>query len=80
MVENGRDIIAIELLNAFQALDFRKPLKPGVGSKRAYKFLRENLKITFIEKELAFADYIKTISSNIENLVDYVEEAEKLTV
>jgi len=80
VVENVRDIIAIELLNASQALDFRKPLKPGVGSKRAYKFLRENLEIPFIEKDLAFADYIKTISSNIENLVDYVEEAEKLTV
>jgi histidine ammonia-lyase len=36
-----RLILAIELLTAAQALEFRKPLKPGVGVNKAYEAVRK---------------------------------------
>ncbi len=38
--ENVEIILAIELLTAAQALDFRKPLKPGRGVLAAHEYLR----------------------------------------
>ncbi len=37
---NVRNVLAIELLTASQALDFRKPLKPGHGVERAHQCVR----------------------------------------
>ncbi|MCL0050949.1 histidine ammonia-lyase, partial [Dehalococcoidia bacterium] len=34
-------VIAIELLCAAQGLDCLRPLKPGVGSRKAYEVIRE---------------------------------------
>ena len=36
----GKDEVAVELLTAAQALDFRAPLQPGTGVKLAYQYLR----------------------------------------
>jgi histidine ammonia-lyase len=36
-------VLAIELLCAAQALEFRKPLRPGRGVQRAYEVLRERI-------------------------------------
>ena len=38
--EHVETILAIELLSASQALDFRKPLKPGLGVKVAHEYFR----------------------------------------
>ena len=38
--ENVEVVLAIELLTAAQALDFRKPLKPGRGVLAAHEYLR----------------------------------------
>lgn len=38
--ENVEQILAIELFTAAQALDFRKPLRPGHGVEIAHKFVR----------------------------------------
>ncbi len=40
VVENAEVVIAVELLAAAQAFDLRKPLKPGVGTRRAYEVIR----------------------------------------
>ncbi len=40
MLEQAQQVIAIELLCAAQMLDFRKPLKPGVGVLQAYEIVR----------------------------------------
>ncbi len=40
MLEQAQQVIAIELLCAAQMLDFRKPLKPGVGVQQAYEIVR----------------------------------------
>ncbi len=39
--ENVETVLAIELFTAAQALDFRKPLKPGDGVEIAHKLVRE---------------------------------------
>lgn len=39
--QNVEHVLAIELFSAAQALDFRKPLKPGKGVEIAHKFVRE---------------------------------------
>lgn len=41
--ENLRHVLSIELLTAAQALDFRKPLRPGRGVEWAHKFVRKEL-------------------------------------
>ena len=41
ILENARKIVAIEYLCAAQGLEFRKPLKPGVGPRMAHRALRE---------------------------------------
>ncbi len=40
VLENARWVLAIELVNAAQALDFHKPLEPGPGVKAALEALR----------------------------------------
>ncbi|MCL0078561.1 histidine ammonia-lyase [Dehalococcoidia bacterium] len=41
ILENSETVIAIELLCAAQGLDCLRPLKPGIGSRRAYEVIRE---------------------------------------
>ena len=41
--KNVEQVLAIELFTAAQALDFRKPLKPGNGVERAHRFIREHI-------------------------------------
>ena len=41
VLENVERVLAVELLTAAQALDFRRPLKPGLGVQRAHAAVRE---------------------------------------
>jgi histidine ammonia-lyase len=50
---------AIELLTAAQALEFRQPLKPGVGVKRAYEIIRANVPPT--ERDRSMSEDINMI-------------------
>nr|WP_290666555.1 histidine ammonia-lyase [Ardenticatena sp.] len=43
VLENARWVIAIELVNAAQALDFHKPLEPGPGVEAALDMLRTRI-------------------------------------
>ena len=43
ILENARTVVAIELLNAAQALEFHKPLEPGPGTKAALGTIRERV-------------------------------------
>ena len=49
IVENVEKVLAIEILCAAQALDFRKPLSPGLGALEAHKSLRET--VAFLEED-----------------------------
>jgi histidine ammonia-lyase len=41
--KNVEQVLAIELFTAAQALDFRKPLKPGEGVEKAHQYIREHI-------------------------------------
>ncbi len=41
--ENVEQVLGIELFSAAQALDFRKPLRPGKGVEQAHKVIREKI-------------------------------------
>ncbi|MEX0844550.1 MAG: histidine ammonia-lyase [Balneolaceae bacterium] len=41
--KNVEQVLAIELFTASQALDFRKPLKPGKGVEKAHQYIRKQI-------------------------------------
>ena len=43
VLNNLEYVLAVELLTASQALDFRHPLKPGAGVLAAHHFLRQRI-------------------------------------
>jgi len=43
VLKNVERVLAVELLCAAQALDFRRPIKPGKGVDAAYRFLRKRI-------------------------------------
>lgn len=52
ILTNTEYVLAIELLTAAQALDFRKPLKPGIGVETAHNFIRQHIEHTEVDKLL----------------------------
>lgn len=73
VLENVQHVLAIELFTAAQALDFRKPLKPGAGVEKAHQFIREH--IPFADSDRPFQEDLKMALTLIENraLVEVVE-------
>ena len=57
VIENVEKILAIELLTATQAFEFRKPLKSGPLLDQIHKDVRK--KVAFAEKDRVFADDIE---------------------
>jgi histidine ammonia-lyase len=58
---------AIELITAAQALEFRKPLKPGRGVRAAYDTVRKHVQPALTDR---------TMSADIENIVAAVRRGE----
>lgn len=56
VIGNVEKILAIELLTAAQAFEFRKPLKSGIFLDEIHKAIRK--KVAFAEKDRVFADDI----------------------
>ena len=59
ILENAKTVVAIELLNAAQALEFHKPLEPGPGVKAAWQSIRE---------KAAFADTDRVMTGDLSAL------------
>ncbi|MEM8998942.1 MAG: histidine ammonia-lyase [Bacteroidota bacterium] len=57
VIENVEKILAIELLTAAQAFEYRKPLKSGILLDEIHRFLRT--KVPFAAKDRVFADDIE---------------------
>lgn len=57
VIENVEKILAIELLTAAQAFQFRKPMKSGILLEEVHKEVRK--KVSFAEKDRVFADDIE---------------------
>ena len=65
VLENVKQVAAIELLCAAQALDLFTNLKPGKGSLAAYKMIRRHVKPVKRDRELA--SDIATVATLIDN-------------
>jgi len=44
ILNNLENVLAIELMTSTQALEFLKPLKPGIGTSAAYNIIRKHVK------------------------------------
>jgi histidine ammonia-lyase len=74
VLENVEYVLAIELFTSAQALDFRKPLKPGKGVEKAHEYIRS--KVSHTEVDRFFKDDIQLCHNLIydEALLKAVEE------
>ncbi|MGB9893889.1 MAG: aromatic amino acid lyase, partial [Candidatus Saccharicenans sp.] len=69
ILDNAQAVLAIEFMAAAQALDFRKPLKPGPAVQAAYEVIR---------KYVAFLDEDRPLYSDINRLKEVVQSGEIL--
>ncbi|WP_420401977.1 histidine ammonia-lyase [Flagellimonas sp.] len=81
IIENVEKILAIELLTAAQAFEYRKPLKSGILLDEIHKFVRT--KVSFAESDRVFADDIEQGIQMIQEgeiiaLVEHVMDSKKL--
>jgi len=60
ILEQARQVVAIEFLCAAQMLDFRKPLTPGVGVARAFDLVRSS--VPALEQDRVMAPDIETLA------------------
>ncbi len=74
IIENVEKILAIELLTATQAFEYRKPLRSGPILDEIHKWVRK--KVPFAEKDRVFADDIETGIEIIKSgkLIAFVDE------
>ncbi|RAJ83395.1 histidine ammonia-lyase [Chitinophaga dinghuensis] len=75
VISNLEYILAIELLYAAQAIDFRRPLKSGPVLEAVHAFTRQH--VTFADKDRIFAHDIEALHNIITNqsLVSVANEA-----
>jgi histidine ammonia-lyase len=65
VLENARNVVAIEALCAAQALDFKAPLVPGKGSRAAHAAIRKAVRR--LDKDRILADDVATIASLLQD-------------
>ena len=63
VVEHARQVLAIEILSACQALDFLAPLRPGRGARAAWEAVRSL--VPFMETDRVIADDIECVDRAI---------------
>ncbi len=75
VLENVEKILAIELLTAAQAFEFRKPLKSGIILNEIHKAIRA--RVPFAKKDRIFADDIEKGIDMIKNktILNVIEKA-----
>jgi histidine ammonia-lyase len=69
IIDNAQAVLAIELMAGAQAIDFRKPLKPGKGVQAAYEVIR---------KYVAHLDEDRPLYEDINKLKEVVQSGEIL--
>ncbi|HEU0000053.1 MAG TPA: histidine ammonia-lyase [Ktedonobacteraceae bacterium] len=63
ILEQARQVVGIELMSAAQILEFRKPLKPGVGAQHAYEIVRSF--VAKLEEDRVLAPDINALAQAI---------------
>jgi histidine ammonia-lyase len=73
ILKNVGAVLAIEMYSAAQAFDFRKPLKPGRGTRVAYDIIRQHVK--FLDKDRVLYPDVNKIAELVRNssILDAVE-------
>ena len=73
ILKNVGAVLAIEMMAAAQAFDFRKPLKPGRGTRVAYDVIRQH--VTHLEDDRILYPDINKIAELVRNstILDAVE-------
>lgn len=66
VIDNLEYILAIELLSACQAIEFRRPLRSSAALEKAHDIVRE--KVSFAEEDRIFADDINEVVALIRDL------------
>jgi histidine ammonia-lyase len=77
VLENLEYILAIELMTACQAIEFRRPLHSSSILEHAHEFVRQQVR--FAREDRIFADDIRKIKSMIETF-SFVKEADHFAV
>jgi histidine ammonia-lyase len=65
IVEQAQQVVAIELMCAAQMLDFRKPLKPGLGVQKAFDIVRSY--VEKLEHDRVLAPDIATLARAVKD-------------
>lgn len=80
IIKNSERVIATEIMAACQAIDFRKNLKLGKGTKKAYDIIREN--VSFIDEDKIMYKELDKISDIIisEKIIKAIEKEIELEV
>ena len=65
ILKNVGVVLAIEMMSAAQAFDFRKPLKPGKGTRVAYEVIREY--VTHLKEDRVLYPDLNNIAELIRN-------------
>lgn len=75
VIRNTESVVAIQLMSAVQALDFKRPLKAGKGSEAAYAVIRSKLEKLIDDRPL-YPD-IEVVTSLVRDgsIVEAVEKA-----
>ena len=75
ILENANAVVAIELMAGAQALDFRKPLKPGKGVQVTYDIVRKY--VEHLEEDRPVYDDINRLTAVVKSgeILDEVEKA-----
>lgn len=75
ILDNVRNVLAIELLSGAQGVDFKEPDKLGVGTKEAYKLIRSRV-TRLVEDRVMYVD-INTVYDLVKDhsIVEAVEKA-----
>ncbi len=78
VLDNLEYILAIELMSACQAMEFRKPLKSSTLLEAAHDFVRQS--VSFADEDRIFADDINEIKKIISDFsfMHHVENEQKL--
>ena len=75
IIDNAQAVLAIELMAGAQAVDFRKPVKPGPGIQAAYDVIRKH--VARLEEDRPLYDDINRLKEVVASgeILDAVEKA-----
>ena len=80
IIENVQRVLATEILAACQAIDFREGFTLGIGTKEAYRVVREN--VEFMERDVVMYIELDKVTNLIKDnsIVECVEQKVKVVV